>query len=134
MAKYKFGINPPGNIKKLIKTLVEKNGLALMDETGIRSADKKLNFTISNPFFLPIPVDIPLQNTYLLTSRNIPGIIKISYIGRSVDWKIFPLKKILDDIASLKAMDKTIIFSIVVDSIEALNKILDVKNMSSMLL
>lgn len=126
-AKYKFGVNPAANNKKLIEILTQKNGLALMDDTGIRSAVKRLNFTITNPFFLPIPVAVPPQNNYLLTFRDIPGVLKISYIGRSVDWKIFPLKKILDDIVSVNGMGKKIIFSIVTDSIEALKKLLDVK-------
>ena len=128
IGRYKFGINTKGNSKKLIDTLVKKKALALMDDTGSRSAVKKLKLIIYNPFFLPIPVAVPTQNNYLLSSVKIASEIKFSYIGRSVDWKIFPLKKILDDIVSVKGMGKKIIFSIVVDDIEALLNMLDIRS------
>ena len=128
VARYKFGFSRKANNKGLIKTLVEKNALALMDDTGLRSAEKKLQLRIDNPSFLPIPIAIPTQNYYLLNLKEISSEIKLSYIGRSVDWKIFPLKKILDDIVLLNGMGKKIIFSIVVDDIEALLAMLNLRN------
>jgi hypothetical protein len=124
IGKYKLGINPRSLTKSIIKEMLQKRALIFMDDIGIRSVAEKMDLRINDPLFLPLPVSMPVHNLYMEKAKSENEKIKLTYIGRSVDWKMYPLKKILDDLYSSK-LNKHIKFSIVVDSIMDLKKIID---------
>lgn len=130
ISNYKYGLKFPALAKKLIKKLLENNSLVFMDNTGLFNLKNYFDLTVSSPKFLPVPVAVPVSNTYI--DRGVESIeeVKLSYIGRSVDWKLMPLKKILSDCSKLENTNK-IHFSIVVDSISELKKYIQVEEYSS---
>lgn len=132
IGKYKFGINPKYLAKKLLGELIKNDSLVLMDDTGIRRAAEKLQFKIEHPLFLPVPVSVPAENQYLKKEKAANDTLRLTYIGRSVDWKLYPLKKVLDDLETANAGTKPkIVFTIVVDSIANLKKIVDIEKYQS---
>lgn len=122
MSAYKFNIHIKKLTRDLLIRLLRTHSLALMDDTGIVNAIEKLNYKITDPFFLPIPIRMAEENLYdhkkIARSENT---LRLGYIGRSVAWKLHPLKKILDDIACLDSAEiQKIEVVIVVDSIDRL--------------
>ncbi len=122
-ASYKFGMQRKSASEKLVIELIEKKTLLLMDDTGVNDMLREFNYTIKNPIFAPIPVKVPRNNNY----RNDLGnkILRIAYVGRAVDWKITPLKKLLDDIKSFPSeVRSSIKVTILVDNIDNLKLLL----------
>lgn len=130
ISNYKYGINSKALSRKLVAKLDEKNSLLLMDDTGIRNSIDKLRYKIANPVFLPIPVKVPVERLYNMPVKL--KNLKLSYIGRSVDWKMMPLKRILDDISTFLIKNNIkIVFSIAVDNIKNLERYIDIKQYNS---
>lgn len=130
ISDYKFGIRLPGLGKKLVKKLLDNNSLIFMDDTGISNLKAHFNLEVSNPIFIPIPVDTSFDNMYLKQFSKLTVALRLTYIGRSVDWKMMPLKKILTDLWGLK--DRVPIqFTIVVDNINELFKFININDFSS---
>lgn len=122
ISDYKFGIKLKRLSKKLVSELIAKNSLLFMDDTGVENLKSQFGITVSEPKYLPIPVEISSnENLYLDKPRNTSGVIHITYIGRSVDWKLTILEKILGDCLDLKYHFN---FHILVDNKSELHKIL----------
>jgi hypothetical protein len=84
---------------KILNEIVSKNGFYFIDYMGKELLEKRLNHTLSDGFYLPIPVVIPKEiKQYKLLDKK----ITISYVGRSVEWKMNPFIKILFDIQNLE--------------------------------
>ena len=117
ISDYKFGIRLPSLGKKLVKELLTKKSLFFMDDTGIFNLKQNFGISVKDPAYLPIPVTVPCENAYLKHHISTRDTLKFTYIGRSVNWKMMPLRKILEDCAKFSLGHK-ILFSIVVDSRE----------------
>jgi hypothetical protein len=104
-------INPSKKIffKQLLFNYVLKNkGLFFMDINGVEELQSR-GYKIVDYQLLPIPAFIPI--TYNTRKRNDNSDITITYLGRAENWKIFPFKKVLDDLGNLDQLTfKVVIF------------------------
>ena len=125
ISDYKFGIKFPSLGKKLIKSLVAKKSLFFMDDTGVFNLKQHFLLPVKEPAFLPIPVKVPPQNIYLTRHKLSDGTLHLTYIGRSVNWKMKPLNKILADCAA-STVQKNLHVSIVVDDLSAFKKYINI--------
>jgi hypothetical protein len=106
-------------IKSFIEFCMNKNGLVFMDDSN---ANQTLNYYRINkePIFLQICVR-PLNkflNKRNLNSISLPDTLKFTYIGRVVDFKYHPLKKVISSLSELvknKSINKKVIFYIIGD-------------------
>lgn len=130
ISDYKYGIKLPGLGKKLVQQLLLKKALVFMDDTGMYNLNHYFSLEVPHPTFLPIPVNANVPNLYLQQNKHQIDTVKFTYIGRSVDWKMMPLKKILDDCASSN-MGVNIQFSIVVDSAKAMEAYISLDDYSA---
>lgn len=121
ISDYKYGIGFPSLGKRLVKQLLKKKSLFFMDDTGIFNLRHYFAMEVDEPIFVPIPVEVPKENYYLKRDRNPGHTLRLTYIGRSVDWKMMPLIKIIEDCATV-SVSKKINMSIVVDSITEFKK------------
>lgn len=119
---YKFRLKLQFLGRKLIQKLLDSNSLLFMDDTGINNIQQSFSLQVSQPKFLPITVPELKENSYLDAVRDLRMKLRLTYVGRSVNWKMNPLKKILDDCNGLK---KNIWFNIVVDNKIALENHID---------
>lgn len=124
VSKYKFGLSFHGLGKKFIQELLKNKSLIFMDNTGIDNLKNTFKLDIKEKVYLPLPVEMPEENIFISKPLNCSSSLNITYIGRSVSWKMMPLKKIIDDCVLLK-FDKKIIITVVVDSITELKKIIN---------
>lgn len=127
ISRYKFGLNFSLLGRKLIKNLLETKSLIFMDDTGIFNLEKQFSIKPENPIFLPIPVNTINENYYLDQKLFLPNTLCLTYVGRSVKWKMMPLKKILYDCSKLN-FPQSIKISIVVDSINDFEKLINVND------
>jgi len=78
-------------IRKLLKILIEKNSIYFMDYENKSKTEIFNTISINDQLILPIFIDKKPQKKI-----NIPSTIKsIGYIGRLVDFKIYPLLQII---------------------------------------
>ncbi len=115
ISDYRFGIKLPFLGKKLIRKLIDTRGLIFMDDTGPLNLEREFGIKISAPEYLPVPIADERSNIFLDSGKNLDkDVIKVTYIGRAVDWKMYPLRKIIDDCASA---NEAVEFHIAVDDI-----------------
>lgn len=127
ISDYKYGIRFPSLGKRLVKQLLKKKSLFFMDDTGIFNLRHYFAMEVDEPIFVPIPVEVPKENYYLKRDRKQDPALRLTYIGRSVDWKMMPLKKILEDCAAV-SVSKKINMSIVVDSTTEFKKYININD------
>lgn len=126
ISKYKWGLNMRFLGRKFIQKLDESNSILLMDDTGINNAKSKFDYKLKNLNFLPVPITESNVNNYFKRSASSME-LRLSYVGRSIDWKMMPLKKILNDLKLI--IDKPKIrFTIIVDNKEEMKKYIDLPN------
>lgn len=94
-----------------------------MDDTGINNLKNEFNIIVDQPLFLPVSVSPEKVNKYLNIQQLNSDEIRVTYIGRSVDWKLYPLKKILDDASQIRQRFK---FYILVDDKSSFEKYIDI--------
>ncbi|HEX2628162.1 MAG TPA: hypothetical protein VHM26_04105 [Chitinophagaceae bacterium] len=118
--RYKWNLDFKSMTRKLVNRLHRKKALYLMDGPGLRSLKTQLNLSLNDPRYLPIPVDTRPVNTFQQqTGRDFNNKIRITYVGRSEQWKIMPFEKILRDIIDIKDRIKTNIeLKVVTDDVE----------------
>lgn len=115
------GVLLKNKTKKLIEKMMELKGLVFMDDAPFVWFDEfKINK--NHKLLLSIPVDIG-ENLYL--NRNLDNAtFRLTYIGRSEIWKIFPLKKIIDDLTSIREPKKRIVLNVVSDNVSHVRSML----------
>ncbi|HRN71605.1 MAG TPA: hypothetical protein PLM81_00660 [Ginsengibacter sp.] len=123
ISDYKFGLRLPFLGKKLVKKLHDKESLIFMDDTGIGNLNREFKFVVPHPKYLPIPLKEERINLYKTQERELNDGIRISYIGRSVNWKMYPLKKIIEDCF---LTNERITINIVIDNKEELIKYINI--------
>lgn len=112
---------------EFLKVLVRNRALVFMDQENVRNTELYNNFKISGCRFLPIPVDI-VSSTKICTIFNSGSALKFSWVGRIVDFKYYPLKRIMIDLDAYAAKSgQNIRLNIVgsgpyLDKIETLSK------------
>lgn len=84
--------------KKILKLICENNAFFFIDYMGKSLVEKRLNYKIDASHYLPIPIEIP-QN--IARKKRVKSNITISYVGRSVIWKMNPVIKVLSDLIEL---------------------------------
>jgi hypothetical protein len=96
---------------KLIRSLYENDAVIFMEQSGIKYFNQTLDmFTIND--IIPVPVSPPsCKFKYLDSDRHEQKVINLGYIGRSVDWKVKPLNKILKDFNTLNVCVELHVFT-----------------------
>lgn len=82
-----------------LKLLVEKNAIAFMDQANKRNSEF-FYFPLVNPEYLPIPAVLPVSIPVTRTGLAIDDVIRITWVGRIVDFKYYILAY------TLKHLDK----------------------------
>jgi len=88
----------------LFKKLLKNNVFYFIDNFGLNAVEKRTKLKISPNKILPIPIIIKdnIKNKKVIDNN----LLKITYIGRSVNWKMYPLLKIIEDIIELNFVKK----------------------------
>lgn len=113
--RYFNRIDFKGITRRLISRIVKGGGLVFVDEFAKEENEDLLGVLISNPEYLPIPVNIPEQNLWLDKVHN-KNEMSFTYVGRAADWKIFPVRKVLKDINNNKTHNGKVVFHIITDN------------------
>ena len=79
--------------------MIENKSIYFMDDENKRKTEEFLELKISDEFILPLFVD---QSNLRISSKEINTISKIGYLGRLVDFKVFPLIQILNRFEKLE--------------------------------
>ena len=130
ISDYKFGLRFRFLGKKLVTHLIGRKSLFFMDDSGLGNLKKHFGISITHPDFLPIPVTVPSENIY--SKRKVIGedSIHLTYIGRSVKWKMMPLQRILEDCLRVSKTRK-IRFSVVVDNLAEFKKYININEFNA---
>lgn len=107
--------------RKLIRRTAKQGGLLFMDEFAKDENEKQLEVLIKAPEYLPLPVVVPDDNIWL-KNRSKTENLAFTYVGRAVDWKIFPVRKLLKDIQEVELVQENLTFYIVTDNQEDFKK------------
>ena len=99
--------------KKILNEFVKHNAFYFIDYKGKENAEKRLNIKISDNLYLPIPVEMPSNETK--PSKGKTQNLTVTYVGRSVAWKINPFIKVLKDFIKYHGTE-TIDFIVVCDN------------------
>ncbi len=86
-------------IRNFVKLMIENKSIYFMDDENKRKTEEFLELKISDEFILPLFVD---QSNLRISSKEINTISKIGYLGRLVDFKVFPLIQILNRFEKLE--------------------------------
>jgi len=106
------GLKIPSLRKALMAELGNNNAIFFMEEKGLNKFKSEGFFLGALDRVVPIPVFTHEKNLYLeMRGKEHNKIIKIAYVGRSVDWKIYPVKKIIEDLGRLKINAILIIYT-----------------------
>ncbi|MFN3873607.1 MAG: hypothetical protein ACK4R9_11475 [Ignavibacterium sp.] len=83
------------SFNQLLFELNSKNGLYFMDGSGFSTVESFFKLKQFIPKYLPIPIS---QNNIINRYKIKDSCKIITYIGRGVKWKIFPVKKLILDL------------------------------------
>jgi hypothetical protein len=113
-----FGkINFQSFTRKLIADLKKCRGIIFGDEYALWQNAETFDLKQKEFDILPIPVVVPHTDYHSLHKENAiaDGTVHFTYVGRAVDWKIFPVRKILKDLASIQSEGSKVVLSIITD-------------------
>jgi hypothetical protein len=130
ISAYKFNFKFRSWGRKLVSRLLAANSLFFMDDTSPYNIKEQFDLEVKHPHFLPIPVSVPSENKYLQRTHLTGGILHMTYIGRSVNWKMMPLKKVLAD-CSGASKEKKIMFTVLVDNKSEVKRFINVDAMET---
>jgi len=101
--------------RRLVNLLRQKNGILFIEQNARKQAIKMFSLDPQGFDILPIPIVIPNKNLYLEKKESgRKDDIVFTYVGRAVDSKIFPVKKMIADILNA-GLKKKVILQIVTD-------------------
>lgn len=98
--------------KKILSILHENGAMYFIDSVGKSIVENLLNICISNKKYLHIPVKVSVEPNIIELGEK----LIVTYVGRAIDWKIYPLLKVLTDVKNYNLHD-TIIINIVTDNV-----------------
>lgn len=89
-------------IRKLIALLLSKRALVFMDTTNLQTTERYLGVTVSDPVFVPIPVQGNSSNQLVATQRDFSRQLRVVWVGRVVDFKFYTLHRALIELNRLQ--------------------------------
>ncbi len=95
--------------KLILNEISQRDAFFFIDNLGKEAVERRLGVTIHDKFYLPIPIKINNKTSVLTQDKNQ---IVLSYVGRSVDWKVYPLLKIFTDLSKIN-INKKIVFNVI---------------------
>lgn len=97
----------------LMSDLAEKDAVFFMEEKGLQVFKEEGYYSNkSNESIVPLPVYIKDKNIYLKDySPATESKFNIAYIGRAEDWKMYPVKKIIEDLAVLNTECQLLVYT-----------------------
>jgi arsenate reductase-like glutaredoxin family protein len=107
--------------KQILKILVENKAFFFIDYLGKEITERRLNNSISDSYYLPIPIEV--MNIKKNKLKGNDSKITVSYVGRSVDWKINPFIKIINDFKKIISLNN-VIFNVVCDDVKIFANVL----------
>ena len=104
------GIKIPNFKKQKAMDLLSKNnGVVFMEKNGFESFHK-LGYPVNEKMIVPIPVNCD-HNLYAEKHTFDNETLRLGYIGRSTEWKIYPLKKLVEDLIKTEIKVKVFIYT-----------------------
>lgn len=102
--------------RKLIRNLKEKNGILFIEGNALNKSAKLLGLSPDGFTILPIPVPVPEFNVFSARRRKsaVNG-INLTYVGRAVDTKIFPVSRLIKDLNGI-SLSTTVVLHIITDN------------------
>jgi len=100
--------------KLLINSMLHKKALIFMDQEPFKYLER-YGFDDLNNHLVPIPITIKKDVIEMPIYNKSSEYFNITYIGRAVHWKLFPLVKIIEDLNSLN-LPKRIRLHIITDN------------------
>jgi len=94
--------------KRILKEIVEKNGIIFMDYKGLEKVRGITKLSIDKVKVVPLGIHINKMKNSKFSPNDI---IKISYIGRGEDWKIAPLINIIRELQNKNVEFELFIFT-----------------------
>jgi len=89
------------SLKLLLSEMNNKNGLYFMDGSGFNTIQSLFKLNCLIPNYLPVSV----SNSKFINRYKPKNYCKIiTYLGRGVEWKIFPVKKLITDLVKSNFM------------------------------
>ena len=86
-------------IKKFTEMMIQKESLYFMDYENKMKTEQMLGINISDKYILPLFLEEKASTIKKINSKKIS---KIGYLGRLVDFKVYPLLQILNRLENLK--------------------------------
>ena len=109
-------------LSEFINIIERDNALVFMDQENVQNTELYNQILFKKSRFLPIPVEIEVAPR-IRASYNSGIALKFSWIGRIVDFKYYPLKRIMVDLDAYAAKASQSITLNIVGSGPYLNKI-----------
>ncbi len=107
------------NFLKLTRLLIgeikKRNGIIFGDEYALQQNAKLFSLNPAEYEIIPIPVVTPPENIMKQRKSEGKNDIGFTYIGRAVNWKIYPVKKLLKDLAKEPLNGRKVFLRIVTD-------------------
>jgi hypothetical protein len=103
-ARYFFP-NAHARVQNAVKIAQDKFGLVVMDFENQQSIERTLNLQLSPVHFLPIP----LESSSVQKVNQVDPVLKITWIGRISNDKVFALLRILADAQHFAYATKTLV-------------------------
>jgi hypothetical protein len=107
--------------RKILNILFKNKSVAFIDVLGVNAAIKRLKKTII-PYYLPIPVKV-CENKYIVSNLYDPGKLNVTYIGRAVTWKVYPIQHFVRDV-NKHQLDSKIQICIITDDTKKFKELL----------
>ncbi len=100
--------------RRLIELLTRRHGLMLMDDAPFEWL-KRYGFGSPTELLVPIPVSSKKVPSEPIRTVKDSSFFNIAFIGRAVDWKLFPLLRVLEDVQRLRTSRRPRIFVVTDD-------------------
>jgi hypothetical protein len=100
---------------RVLDLIVRNDAFYFIDVMGKELVESRLSTLITATRFLPIPIDnvVDVESTSYIVNDT----FTISYVGRSVVWKIQPMVKVIADLISTR-LESEVQINIVCDDVE----------------
>lgn len=90
--------------QKMFDVMFDKSGIVFMDRTGVENAKiNQISIRKKIPYFPVIVEDMPCKYTPPILLEKL---LRIVYVGRAINWKVFPMLKIIKDIEKTEFVNK----------------------------
>jgi len=90
--------------RKFVKKLLKHNALVFMDRTNVENTKRYMNVKIDEPLYLPVAIDGSSGNAATKDKkRDLRSGLRVTWIGRVVDFKYFTLLHALREMNRLQS-------------------------------